>query len=189
MAKYILMLLVASLLAACATPARINSMIGVPTVQLAANSPLKQNVQVNNVSGGRTTNPLWTSQVGNPEFQQALQQSLAAQGITSSAGARYRLDAVLVEINQPLFGFNFTITSTVHYTVTDVPMGRVVFDQTITADYTAEISDAFLGVERLRIANEGSIKNNLSKFMDQLFGMLGSGGMGPMSALRLGIIG
>jgi hypothetical protein len=187
--KYIALLCVVASLGGCATPAQVNSMIGVATVQLADNSPLKKSVQVDNVSGGQATNPLWTSQVGSPEFMQALQQSLGIQGIAAADGARYKLDAVLVELKQPIIGFDFTVTSTVRYTLRETATNRVAFDQTITAEYTATVSDAFIGVERLRLANEGSIKNNLSKFLDQLIGTLGTGGAGRISALTLGFIG
>ena len=186
MFKYLVMMCVAASLAACATPAQVSAMIGAPTVPFAANSPLKQSVQVSNVSGGQNTNPLWTSEVGNSEFQQALQQSLSRQGMVAAASARYRLDATLMEVKQPIFGFSYTVTSTVRYTVTEIAGGRVAFDQTITADFTATVSDAFSGVERLRVANEGSIKNNLSRFLDQVIGMLGAA---PISALKLGTVG
>ena len=76
-------------------------MIGAPTAPVPENSPLKQAVQVNNVSGGQSTNPLWTSKVGNPEFQDALQQSLSAQGLLGQGPTRYRLDAILMQLEQP----------------------------------------------------------------------------------------
>ena len=76
MFRYVLLVLFAATsIAACAMPAQVNSMIGTPTVQLLGNSPLKESLRVNAVSGGQSTNPLWTSQVGNPEFQEALRQS------------------------------------------------------------------------------------------------------------------
>jgi hypothetical protein len=189
MLKFILVLVAAASLAGCATPADVNAMIGTPTVQLIQNSPLKQAVQVNNVSGGQKTNPLWTSQVGDMEFQQALEQSLGIQGVTTGAGAKYRLNAVLVELHQPFAGFDLTVRSTVRYTLMEVATNRVVFDQTITAEFTAGVSDAVLAVQRLKLANEGSIKSNISKFMDQLFSSMGTGGMVQIRTLTLGFVG
>ena len=172
------------MLAACASPARVGAMVGAPTVAVPANSPLKESILVNNVSGGQSTNPLWTSEVGNPEFQQALRQSLSAQNLLAGNGARFWLDATLVELKQPLVGFSLTVTSTVRYSVTDTAMNRVAFDQTISAEYTATVNDAFVAVERLRLANEGAIKNNISKFLDQLLETIGSGGT-PVAALEI----
>jgi hypothetical protein len=175
-------------MAGCATPAQVGSMIGTPTVPVPANSILRQSVQLNNVSGGQATNPLWTSEVGNPEFQQALQQSLANQGLLGSAASRYRLDATLMEVKQPLVGFDMTVTSTIRYLVTDTTMNRTAFDQVVTVSYTARVGDAFVAIERLRLANEGSIKNNISQFLDKLIQSGGSSGM-LMSALRLSVAG
>ena len=175
MLKFILIVFAAVSLAACATPAQVNAMIGTSMFELSEFSPLRRSVLVNHVSGGQKTNPLWRSEVGDPEFQQALQLSLAMQGITTAAGARYSLDAVLMEVRQPLLGFDLTVTSTVRYILTEAPTKRVVFDKTITAAYTATTDDAFNGVERLRLANEGSIRTNLSEFLDQLIDALGRG--------------
>jgi uncharacterized lipoprotein YajG len=187
MMKYLVIFCSAIWLSACATAAKVDSMIGTPTVQMPAMSPLKGSVQVTNVSGGRDTNPLWTSQVGNGDFQQALEKSLSAQGILASGDAKYRLEAALVELKQPLLGLDMKVTSTVRYRVTEVSTGRMAFDQTITADYTATVGDAFVAVERLRLANEGSIKTNLSKFLDQLIGNLGNGGV-ALNALKVEIV-
>jgi hypothetical protein len=186
-----MVLFAATSLTACAMPAQVNSMIGTPTVQLLANSPLKESLRVNAVSGGKDTNPLWTSQVGNPEFQEALRQSLSKQGIIAANEARYQLDTSLVELKQPLVGFDLTVASTVHYTIKEITTNRVVFDQTIAASYTANFSDAIIGgaVERLRLANEGSIRSNISQFLDQLIRTLGTGAPGVMSAVKLGTVG
>lgn len=159
-------------------------MIGAPTVPIPQNSPLKQAVQVNNVSGGRSTNPLWTSKVGNPEFQEALQQSLSAQGLLGQGQTRYRLDAMLMQLTQPLVGFDLTVSSTIRYVVIDTRTNQTSFDQTVTAAFTAGVGDAVLAVERLRLANEGSIKTNISKFLDQWIQTEGTTGI-PVSALRL----
>lgn len=161
-------------------------MIGAPSVPIPQNSPLKQAVQVNNVSGGQSTNPLWLSKVGNPEFQDALQQSLSAQGLLGQGPARYRLDAMLMQLKQPLAGFDLTVSSTIRYVVIDTRTNRTSFDQTVTAAYTAGVGDAIVAVERLRLANEGSIKNNISKFLDQWIQSESPTGT-PVSALRLQI--
>jgi len=116
---------------------------------------------------------MWKSNVGNPEFQSALQNSLGAAGMLASSSGRYRLDAILNELDQPLFGLDMSVSSTVHYTLTDTTNSKQAFDQSITASYTATMSDAFVGVERLRLANEGSIKKNIASFLDQLRAQFG----------------
>ena len=43
-----------------------------------------------------------------------------------------------------------------------------MFEQAITTPYTAKAGDAFPGVERLRLANEGAVRQNITRLIDEL---------------------
>jgi hypothetical protein len=73
----------------------------------------------------------------------------------------------LVSVDQPLVGFDMTVTTTVTYTLLD-PAGNQVWSKSVSAPHTATVSDAFLGVERLRLANEGSAKENIRRALDAM---------------------
>ena len=158
-------------LGACATPSTPGAMV--PTL-VEANliqdgSSLYQAVSVGEVTGGKKTNPLWTSQVASEDFAEALGQTLSAHAMLASDGAEYSLDADLISLKQPVLGgFNMTVTSTVDYTLTDLATENIVFEDQVQTPYTAQMSDAFVGVERLKLANEGSIKANLAEMMNRL---------------------
>lgn len=189
MSKYVALLMVAVLASACAAEARVGAMTAAPpATALPADSALHNSVTVRGVSGGEPTNPLWTSQVGNPEFQEALRQSLLAAGMLAPAEGRYRLDAKLVKLDQPWIGFSYTVTSHVQYTLIDSTTSKTVWERTIDAPHTATMSDSMLGVERLRLANEGSIKANISMLIEALIKdapTLGSSGT-PVSMIDMG---
>jgi len=68
----------------------------------------------------------------------------------------------LKALNQPAFGLTFDVESTVQYTVESAGLGK---DVTVKAVGTASVSDAFAGVERLKMANERSIKENIKAFL------------------------
>lgn len=172
----------ALLLAGCAQPARVDQMTAMPTTGLPPSSGLQHAIDVNNVTGGTSTNPLWMSKVDNAQFQSALQSSLGAAGMLATGAARYHLDAKLTSLRQPLMGFDMTVFSTVHYTLTDRASSNPAFDEDVTADFTATVSDAFVGVERLRLANEGSIKKNIQIFMDHLIAAIGKQPVASLSA-------
>lgn len=142
------------------------------TTTLSANSVMRDNVSVGTVSGGRETNPLWTSQVSDDAFAEALRQSFAAHAMLATEQGDFRLDAELVELSQPLAGFDMTVHAQVQYTLTNVQTGAVVFDQRIAESHTATVGDAFMGVERLRLANEGSIKTNIATLIERLIDTL-----------------
>jgi hypothetical protein len=61
-----------------------------------------------------------------------------------------------------------TVTAKVRYTVMAGDSPGAKFDETIETPYTAKLSDAFLGIERLRLANEGAIKENIKAFIAKL---------------------
>jgi hypothetical protein len=159
-------------LAGCAGGARVSNMVAsvqpdaLPLTEL---STLFHSVRIEGVRGGESTNPLWISKVGNQEFEDALKQSLISHGIYSGeVGAGFLLMADLQALDQPFIGLDMTVTSTVHYLVRDEASGDHYFEQTINAPFTASIGDAFLGYERIRLANEGSIRENISKFIAAL---------------------
>ncbi|MEO1193939.1 MAG: hypothetical protein AAFY02_19440 [Pseudomonadota bacterium] len=158
-------------LAACAKPARVAQMSSgaVDSARIADNATIQGSLELGPVTGGEETNPLWTSEVGPAEFHQALDQSLQASGLLAVApdSAPFVLTANLVEMDQPLFGADVRVTSTVDYEVTERVGGAPYFKKTLVVGYTADFSDALLGVERLRLANEGSIRVNISAFVQE----------------------
>ena len=127
----------------------------------------KGKFEVNAVTGGKVTNPLWTSQVSNENFESALKGSLEASGLSSSdkATSLYKIDAELVSLDQPMFGLTFDVVSTVNYRVHNASL---VKNFPITAKGTATPSDAFVAITRLKIANEKSIQANIMEFIKQL---------------------
>nr|WP_282451737.1 hypothetical protein [Marinobacter koreensis] len=134
----------------------------------AYDTALQSNVNVANVSGGEDTNPAWTSEIDNDAFAGALKQSLRKQGLLSGSG-RYQLEALLLEVDQPMFGLDFKVTTHVKYILTDRKNnGAVVLNETIVAPYTATVGDAFVAIKRLRLANEGSGKANIQNLLEKL---------------------
>lgn len=169
-------LVLATLLAGCATPARVERMQVDPSLALrtaAASSPLKGSVAVKTVAGGKDTNPLWLSEVSSADFQRALEGSLREAGLlasTPTAGA-YTLAANLEKLEQPLVGLDLKVTATVQYTLVERATGKEVYAKTLTTPYTATFSDAFSAVERLKLANEGAMRANLSRLIEDLIGL------------------
>lgn len=154
-------------LAGCATPATSQAMTVKPGTMAPANPRLKGQVAIAEVKGGKETNPMWTSQVDAPGFRKALNDSLAIAGYlaTDPNAAKYKVSADLLSLDQPLFGFTFDVKSKVKYQVTGSGAPR---SYDVQATGTASTSDAFVGVERLRIANERSILENIKEFMNRL---------------------
>lgn len=165
----------AVVLVGCASPARIEQMQSSAPVavrQAATTSALRQELAIKDVTGGQDTNPLWVSNVGSTDFERALEASLRDAGLLSAnrQGSKYQLTAHLQKLEQPLFGASLTVTATVQYTIIERSSGRTVFAQSIATPYTAAFNDAFLGTERLKLANEGAIRTNIARFIEAAIG-------------------
>lgn len=158
-------------MAGCAAPARTELMSVHQTLLINRSSELHRNVSVSEVTGGTETNPMWASKVSSLAFQQALEDSLRAVGLLETVGAtgKYRLTADLLSLDQPTFGgFDMTVGSSVRYSLVERSTRKEIFSKIIQANYTAPFSDAFVGSKRLQLANEGSIRTNISKLIDEL---------------------
>jgi hypothetical protein len=168
-AAFLLMVL---LTAACAQAARPERMVAPSSFEIRepVDPTLKKGVFISGVTGGRGTNPLWKSEVSGPDFRNALEQSLRINGLLAAdpASGRYSVWANLVDVQQPMMGFNFTVTTTIHYTVTAKDTQQLYLEEAVVTPFTARMGDAAFGTERLRLANEGSTQANIKRFIDLL---------------------
>lgn len=147
----------------CATPPRAQAM----TTSECGHSLLHGTIGHVSVSGGKSTNPLWCSEIGDPEFVEALRQSLQNACILAMAPnvATCELEAVLLSTNTPIMGFDFTINASVSYTIFNRPNRNVAYHKVISSSHTATVSDAFVAIDRLRIAQEGCMRKNIQSFI------------------------
>lgn len=153
-------------LVGCAEPARQGEMVPQGISKVPASSSLSNRIASVTATGGEKTNPLWTSEISSEEFRSAVEQSLQAAGMFS-AGGDLRLETFLLEVDQPLMGFDLTVMVNARYRIVD-GRGRVRFDRTIKSSYVATFSDAFMGSERLKLANEGAARENILLFINTL---------------------
>lgn len=163
------MIAILGLLAACSQGANPTGMIATSAIEpMQQDSVLRERVSIGSVTGGQATNPLWISEVSNDDFASALRQSLAANGLLAIRNETFRVDASLIGFDRPLAGFDLTVTSRIRYKVTRVANGEVLYDREIRAPFTANFGSAFLGNERLKLANEGAVKENIKQFLRDL---------------------
>ncbi len=167
--NFVLCTVIGLSLAGCAAPAMNENMV-VTTEQTRSISPSNKfykNVKSIQVSGGSETVPFLTSQVGSDDFQKALLISLKNANMLCDAG-KYTLKANLISLDQPYMGISMTVRASVDYLIKDEVRGEIILDETINSSFTANMSDNFLGVERLRVANEGAIRRNIELFLKKI---------------------
>lgn len=135
---------------------------------LAQNSRLRQAVAVGNVSGGSETNPRWAWQVSQADFTAALRQTLATHAMLTINNQAFRLEATLHDLEQPAFGLDMQVTSRMSYRLVRANDGTTAYETEIRRAYTAPFSSSFLGGERVRLATEGAIRENIREFLSVL---------------------
>lgn len=169
--KFWIALTAIAMLTGCAAPADVQPM----TAQAAGATPtdpaLARAVCVERVDGGKKTNPLWVSEVDNRSFLRALEGSLRLSGLLADPPERCRfgVDAHLLGLSQPFIGFDVRVTANVNYRVRQAGVTEPYFLKTTTAAHTAKFTaDKVLWASRLKLANEGAIRENIASFIEAL---------------------
>jgi hypothetical protein len=162
--KLLVLCICAALLGGCATGASHEGMVP-PTVTAVKKHPHTVAVDV---TGGQETDAMGKPQISNEAFAQALEQAISQSQVFSrvvkgGSGQNYRLSVVLVGLDQPSFGFSFTVKMEAGWTLKRADNGATVWQESVRSEYTAGAGDAFAGVVRLRMATEGAAKDNISQ--------------------------
>ena len=157
----------AAFLSGCATASKSNGMVAESVAVTHASS---SDVSVS-VSGGKETSKMGASQISDDAFAQALRDSITQSRLfkaVADTGGRYELSAFIGKVDQPMMGFSMTVRLEVSYTLVDRKSGKTVWAKNIASEHTAKTSDAFAGVTRLRLANEGAAKDNIQQALTEL---------------------
>lgn len=163
-----LFMVAALVVGGCASAAKPEAMLA------RINMPVYQSQSDVNVTvmGGKETSKMWVSQISDQDFAQALQDSIVQSGLlrnaTIGSPAAYRLDAFIVQMNQPMFGASMTVSMEVNYSLARTNPKEMVWQKAITSTYTAPFSEAFIGATRLRKANEGAARKNIERALQEI---------------------
>jgi len=159
----VVLALLAPALAACATPQAMTVDNGptVPSIPKYRNA-----VAVRSVTGGRVMNAFTVMGVQNEPFQAALESSLAANGYLAPAGtAKFYVDAEIQNLDQPIMGLDLDVTADVNYKISGAGAPSTYPVKTTAR---ATFSDSPIAVDRLRIANERVMQQNIRLFLQAL---------------------
>jgi hypothetical protein len=77
----------------------------------------------------------------------------------------------VIHLQQPLMGFELTVTATVAYKLTEIATGVVVYQNTLVTPATATMGDSVIAIERLKLANEKAIRANLTRLVGELYAL------------------
>ncbi len=159
--KLLLLFVSMLILDGCCTTATHEGMI---PMNFESSARSQKTVSVS-VEGGKELDELKRTQISNAEFREALLQAIANSGafsrvIEGNAGD-YQLTVAIFSLEQPVFGFSFTVKMEAGWTLKRTATGETVWQESIKSEHTATTGDAFVGATRLRLATEGAGRNNI----------------------------
>lgn len=122
--------------------------------------------------GGSETNPAWKSQVSDDALKLALvdaiKQTKTFSSVVEGKSGDYVLNVTIFNVTQPSFGFSFTVSMEMGWTLTRADTGAVVWQESIKSQHTTTTSEAFAGVTRLKMATEGAVRDNVALGLQKL---------------------
>ena len=90
--------------------------------------------------------------------------------VLTEGNTDYKLEAAIMNLQQPMFGFNMTVTIETAWKLTNLKDGSTVLSENLINSYTATVGDAFAGVTRLRVASEGAARENIRDALKKISG-------------------
>lgn len=127
---------------------------------ISKNNRYYKSIAVSAVSGGMKADGLPASAA----LAEALRRSLDSRDLLSeSDAANYTLEAKLLSLEQPRSVSDYTVRATIAYTLrkNHTPL----LTETILSSGGTGMRDTLSSPDRLRVANETAIKNNIEMFL------------------------
>jgi hypothetical protein len=164
-------LAVALLVGGCATPAGKQAM-SPPEVNTGGKQhPGSVGVST---SGGTETGALDSSNIGNADLRGAIEAAITRsklfREVVQVGAGDYELAVTVIQLSKPLFGGTFTVDLEAGWSLVRASDKRVMWRQVIKTSGTATMSDAFVGVERLRLAVEAAARSNIQQGLGAIAG-------------------
>ena len=74
-----------------------------------------------------------------------------------------------------MMGINLKSELRIKWQLIDIAENKIVWEDNLTNDYTATMTDSLVAVTRLRIANEGVIRENIQLAIDEMIALIRAG--------------
>src|SRR5262249_5925848 len=117
--------------------------------------------------GGQETGTMDSSNISNTDLKAAIESSIAKTSLFKSVvqgrNGDYELTVTVTQLTKPSFGASFTVTLETGWSLVKTSDKTVVMRQAVKSAHTAQMSDSFVGVTRLRMAVEGAVRKNISE--------------------------
>jgi hypothetical protein len=160
--------LVLPMLSACSSPAASSNMVP-EAIAVVNHQPASVSVQV---AGGCNPCESLTAKVSNEAFSEALTNAIKKSDVFAQVlganAADYALTVQIFHFETPAMGFSMTSTIEAGWTLTNTAKKTVVWQESITTPFTASVSDAVIGAERVKLTWEGAVRENIKAALEKI---------------------
>jgi len=167
-------LIIMFLVLGCSQTPRI--LYSVPNINFQYTSDNRdKKVKIGTVVGGNFTNDLEGSKIDALVFKAVLNESFKKYNLftITTYNSDYILNATIMYQDQPYNGgLDLTVSLIVKYSLINQHSNEKIWEKDIISVFTAKFSDNFFFPERLSMANEGAIRNNIEILIKTLDSLL-----------------
>jgi len=100
-------------------------------------------------------------------IEESIRNGRVFEQVVSGKEGEYRLNVTVFSLQQPTMGFNMTVKLEAGWTLKKAE-GGIVWQELIKSSYSLGVGDAFAGATRLRMVNDGAIRENIKQGMIKL---------------------
>ncbi|GEO36541.1 hypothetical protein SAE02_06890 [Skermanella aerolata] len=162
-------------LAGCQAPVHMFNMIVPAEAPIEGSAGKELSVEVGSAEGGEASGFLNDIRISDLDLREAIINSLAVRGALARGQPDFRIDAEVIlgstGTQEILMGLNVTTTVDMRWLVTEPASGDRVFSRTLTSTGTASSSEYFNPTERIQVATERAIQENIRMLIATLYSL------------------
>ena len=106
--------------------------------------------------------------ITNEAIKLAVEKSISNAGLFTDNERVIRINLSVLAIENPLFGGSLTSEIRIRWQLYDEAEEVSLFESVVASEYTATIGDAFVGAQRMKMANDGAIRENIKIALEKI---------------------
>lgn len=150
-------------IAGCASPASHEGMTP-QNLTVSKKHPYSVSVET---KGGSETGAMDSSNISDADFKATIENSIVKssvfQNVLQGKNGDYVLTVSVTDMSKPLIGLSFTVEMETAWSLVKKSDNSIALKKVIKTAHTATMSDAVVGVTRLRLAVEGAARANIAQ--------------------------
>jgi hypothetical protein len=104
----------------------------------------------------------------NADIKTAIEIALTNAQLFVGDERNYRINVSVLSIKNPIMGLDLKSELRIKWQLIDLTQDKLVWEDFLSNDFTATVGDSFVAVTRMRMSNEGVIRENIQMAIDEM---------------------